>query len=110
MKLLWSTRSKALMHAEPAPEICAAILCRCGDRAREELWAHPGNGVRIGCGRMGPCTPRDLPGPPEGRRVCGDGSPPISQRPGRRSEEHTSELQSRFDLVCRLLLEKKKIA
>src|SRR5438067_9988785 len=28
----------------------------------------------------------------------------------RRSEEHTSELQSRFDLVCRLLLEKKKIA
>src|SRR5437868_12622915 len=30
-------------------------------------------------------------------------------RRGTRSEEHTSELQSRFDLVCRLLLEKKKI-
>src|SRR5207249_5595995 len=28
--------------------------------------------------------------------------------PENRSEEHTSELQSRFDLVCRLLLEKKK--
>src|SRR5699024_12827537 len=27
-----------------------------------------------------------------------------------RSEEHTSELQSRFDLVCRLLLEKKNTA
>src|SRR2546421_8751737 len=27
---------------------------------------------------------------------------------GNRSEEHTSELQSRSDLVCRLLLEKKK--
>src|SRR5260221_2620110 len=27
---------------------------------------------------------------------------------GRRSEEHTSELQSHSDLVCRLLLEKKK--
>src|SRR6266513_2686549 len=26
---------------------------------------------------------------------------------GRRSEEHTSELQSRFEIVCRLLLEKK---
>src|SRR5699024_11481340 len=26
-----------------------------------------------------------------------------------RSEEHTSELQSRFDLVCRLLLERKQI-
>src|SRR6266436_7273515 len=30
------------------------------------------------------------------------------QRHGRRSEEHTSELQSRLHLVCRLLLEKKK--
>src|SRR2546422_6238755 len=29
-------------------------------------------------------------------------------RGGRRSEEHTSELQSRLHLVCRLLLEKKK--
>src|SRR5206468_5001735 len=29
-------------------------------------------------------------------------------REGKRSEEHTSELQSRSDLVCRLLLEKKK--
>src|SRR5471032_3445118 len=29
-------------------------------------------------------------------------------RPTRRSEEHTSELQSHHDLVCRLLLEKKK--
>src|SRR2546421_1162661 len=38
-------------------------------------------------------------------------SPTISARtkpPTPRSEEHTSELQSRSDLVCRLLLEKKK--
>src|SRR5437868_12588811 len=34
-------------------------------------------------------------------------SHPSGQYPSR-SEEHTSELQSRFDLVCRLLLEKKK--
>src|SRR2546428_5329787 len=33
----------------------------------------------------------------------------LAARPSaRRSEEHTSELQSRSDLVCRLLLEKKK--
>src|SRR5699024_11544684 len=32
----------------------------------------------------------------------------LSQASSGRSEEHTSELQSRFDLVCRLLLEKKK--
>src|SRR5699024_12749882 len=31
-------------------------------------------------------------------------------RPINRSEEHTSELQSRFDLVCRLLLEKKNVS
>src|SRR5207245_4801139 len=45
-----------------------------------------------------------------------DGGPPelvtqMSMRPKRastRSEEHTSELQSRYHLVCRLLLEKKK--
>src|SRR3712207_7134711 len=37
-----------------------------------------------------PARPDELPGPP-------------------RSEEHTSELQSRQYLVCRLLLEKKKI-
>src|SRR5690625_6567649 len=32
----------------------------------------------------------------------------VQSRPGTRSEEHTSELQSRGHLVCRLLLEKKK--
>src|SRR5699024_12788654 len=32
----------------------------------------------------------------------------LGQLIGFRSEEHTSELQSRFDLVCRLLLENKK--
>src|SRR5438874_8860181 len=37
--------------------------------------------------------------------------PRLSRRRSRgRSEEHTSELQSRRDLVCRLLLEKKKIS
>src|SRR5699024_12431836 len=43
----------------------------------------------------------------------GRSAPPAPRRPasaerGGRSEEHTSELQSRFDLVCRLLLDKKK--
>src|SRR5216683_1791179 len=41
---------------------------------------------------------------------CRTSGPPGPSRPNRlaRSEEHTSELQSRSDLVCRLLLEKKK--
>src|SRR5260370_32763288 len=47
------------------------------------------------------------------RRVRGrpgsGGDPGRCHRPGRgRSEEHTSELQSHLNLVCRLLLEKKK--
>src|SRR5690606_10433843 len=60
---------------------------------------HPGGQRQTGGGGGGgelpgprPCDPRDL------RR----------SRPVRRSEEHTSELQSRENLVCRLLLEKKK--
>src|SRR5207248_10246223 len=35
-------------------------------------------------------------------------SPKLISCRGTRSEEHTSELQSPYDLVCRLLLEKKK--
>src|SRR6266513_4802522 len=46
------------------------------------------------------------PGHGAGRGDGGSARPPDLR--ARRSEEHTSELQSRFDLVCRLLLEKKK--
>src|SRR5438034_6686616 len=35
-------------------------------------------------------------------------APTLAHAQARRSEEHTSELQSHSDLVCRLLLEKKK--
>src|SRR5438309_7833767 len=50
-------------------------------------------------------------------RGGGSAAPPAARDPGTtrprngwpcRSEEHTSELQSQFHLVCRLLLEKKK--
>src|SRR5204863_7767314 len=55
-----------------------------------------GGGVRI----RGPRRPR----------MGADGALVELHLRGRRSEEHTSELQSRRDLVCRLLLEKKKLA
>src|SRR3712207_8879532 len=47
---------------------------------------------------------------PEGAARCDDilFGTPRHPRPSGRSEEHTSELQSRQYLVCRLLLEKKK--
>src|SRR5687768_17689332 len=40
--------------------------------------------------------------------LCARALGPREQKEDRRSEEHTSELQSRLHLVCRLLLEKKK--
>src|SRR5439155_13044444 len=58
-----------------------------------------------------------LPGEPGRRRIAvtalrgsrpGLGIVRATQRRSPRSEEHTSELQSRGHLVCRLLLEKKK--
>src|SRR5437773_6011330 len=42
------------------------------------------------------------------RRKAGPGVSRCGRPPRSRSEEHTSELQSHHDLVCRLLLEKKK--
>src|SRR5436190_11710945 len=53
--------------------------------------------------RPQPC-PRAAHSPSHGRRR----QPVLRARRSSRSEEHTSELQSHSDLVCRLLLEKKK--
>src|SRR5438309_8964402 len=51
----------------------------------------------------GRCHPESAPAPAAGLR----GKATSSDRSVGRSEEHTSELQSQFHLVCRLLLEKK---
>src|SRR6266480_6356760 len=48
------------------------------------------------------------PRPGCGTRPSPGGRPPPRTRGSGRSEEHTSELQSHVNLVCRLLLEKKK--
>src|SRR5207302_5904957 len=57
--------------------------------------------------RPGADRRRRRPRLPRGRVVLGEG-PPARDGRAPRSEEHTSELQSRENLVCRLLLEKKK--
>src|SRR2546426_2584706 len=54
-----------------------------------------------------PADPAAAPGRGAHRRA-GDGGEPAAQHEPQRSEEHTSELQSPCNLVCRLLLEKKK--
>src|SRR2546429_4424114 len=73
--------------------------------------------------RAGPAAPAAHPDPRRGDLSAGRGHARPAVRahrpPGRRwrgrdlhyrSEEHTSELQSRLHLVCRLLLEKKKVS
>src|SRR2546421_9192992 len=56
-----------------------------------------------------PISRRPAPTRPSARRAPTAGiAPALPGQAGGRSEEHTSELQSRSDLVCRLLLEKKK--
>src|SRR5256886_8765234 len=56
--------------------------------------------------RRSTCPPTPLPR--RWRSRCSAGGQRLLRRPGPRSEEHTSELQSQSNLVCRLLLEKKK--
>src|SRR2546428_8880669 len=53
-------------------------------------------------------VPPHVPGVDVVHGVVGGDSAHGRAEDGIRSEEHTSELQSRSDLVCRLLLEKKK--
>src|SRR5690349_24260716 len=80
------------------PEPVVPAIRRCGMRARSVQTAAPLMSFPIQ-------TPR-------GEAVAGRSSkmsPRVTRFGERfRSEEHTSELQSRRDLVCRLLLEKKK--
>src|SRR2546427_4237780 len=79
----------ALSHAmRPRP-------ARVGSGKADVLMAGPSEGPAAASGHV-----RAAPG----RAHTPPGRPP---RP-RRSEEHTSELQSQSNLVCRLLLEKKK--
>src|SRR3712207_7784541 len=70
---------------------------------RSDRVVSPGGGRREASGRS---SVRDGRGP-GGAASCRARRRPHRARPGNRSEEHTSELQSRQYLVCRLLLEKK---
>src|SRR5699024_12868783 len=84
-------RSSDLDHVPPGVGTVAQLLHHLGDlvdavpiRGWPRTPLHPIDGPQF-AGLIGPLVPD-----------------------AHRSEEHTSELQSRFDLVCRLLLEKTK--
>src|SRR5699024_11802066 len=95
------TADRSLARGDPAPAAptpCFSVLQRCNVSA--------GSSAQCRTGR-----PRaDFP--PAGRNTMKRrsflaASAAAAGLAASRSEEHTSELQSRFDLVCRLLLEKK---
>src|SRR5690606_40746593 len=104
--------TQSVMVSDPSPVIClihfpfsaTATTQTSPLSLHDALPISPGPAVR----RRHPCS---RPATPRG---CPSGAPPAGGRSGpartppRRSEEHTSELQSRENLVCRLLLEKKK--
>src|SRR5438034_1760572 len=71
----------------------------CGGK-HPSHWITRGGAVLVAARQPSPRTASGATG-----ISTGDGG--TSRRPVRRSEEHTSELQSHSDLVCRLLLEKK---
>src|SRR5438132_4272311 len=100
---------------EPRDEISILVCCLCdGARFHPSRHGHerrPRSAWRRARRPPGGAGRRILErGPSRQRRLLvAVGNPPPCP-PGRppRSEEHTSELQSHSDLVCRLLLEKKK--
>src|SRR2546422_8289552 len=59
-------------------------------------------------GRLSPADARNVPARNGPRPIGGRAAHAAVRDRADRSEEHTSELQSRLHLVCRLLLEKKK--
>src|SRR5207249_12092344 len=108
------TSSRSSSYCYPAPRALHSFPTRRSsdlhlDGDQEQI--RPAPAARVGRARGGPA-----PGPgAAATRVQAlqgplrpAGGPRRRAQSAPRSEEHTSELQSRFDLVCRLLLEKKK--
>src|SRR5207248_9627417 len=72
----------------------SSAVGNCWPRGTSTGWSAPATPARSSPGACGPASSSGASTGPE--ELAG------------RSEEHTSELQSPYDLVCRLLLEKKK--
>src|SRR5690606_41707117 len=101
--------------------VCVAPgdLLHCPTRRSSDRKAAGSYGESAGRADEGRCRCRKSPAARPGRPALQSapwprrrlkllGVSPVRRRKAVRSEEHTSELQSRENLVCRLLLEKKK--
>src|SRR5699024_12673567 len=108
--LVVATRSR-LRSRRPPPASTALFPCTTLFRSRPSRAPSRGRDFRhlpkcCACHSSGNSrAPHKISSPASG----GSGPFSTASSSAKRSEEHTSELQSRFDIVCRLLLEKKKI-
>src|SRR5215471_19969101 len=92
---------------DPAPCVgyTGVASGKAASRCRDAYWERASVSVCSGPDRsVRAAAPTSSDPPVNTPSTCA----PSTSRYARRSEEHTSELQSRRDLVCRLLLEKKK--
>src|SRR5690242_17459796 len=99
-----------LFVAVPIPDPARGQILRLLGQLREGVWpvrwVHD-EGLHMTLKFFGEVAPERLDVIIEALRFAAQGAGPLPLRLGR-SEEHTSELQSHVNLVCRLLLEKKK--
>src|SRR5256885_14947161 len=103
----WSA-SRCLMRTSSASTTSTGDSARASN-ARESSATPAQTGSTVLIDRRG--GPRYGPPDPSSERgyaPLGLPRPSLGRAPAQRSEEHTSELQSPCNLVCRLLLEKKK--
>src|SRR2546427_328568 len=117
---MWPARPAARGRGPAPPRANAAQPPRAGARrGGEESAARPGEpqhqlvpgsglGVHEALGECEAARRAALDGVAGERERCAGEADERDVRGKRRSEEHTSELQSQSNLVCRLLLEKKK--
>src|SRR5690625_5932756 len=87
---------------------CSAALAIALPPTALPALADPSGDDRAGGIEREEQTADEEPSAPDDAPAAPDDAPAAAEDPVERSEEHTSELQSRGHLVCRLLLEKKK--
>src|SRR2546430_9612343 len=97
-----SRRRHTRFDCDWSSDVCSSDLREGGEPERVP------EGVGDERGEQDACV-RDRAAQVAQRQHLVSGQQPVAERrEGERSEEHTSELQSQSNLVCRLLLEKKK--
>src|SRR5699024_12839625 len=102
------TASSLFSLRDPAPTAFYSLSLHDALPISSSRWRRPRRRYRIPRHSAGASLKQRRRGQRVQHRACiPRHSAGASLKPDR-SEEHTSELQSRFDLVCRLLLEKKK--